>query len=157
MICTVRKEFLRKTKKFLGTEFHCETLIKGMLIRCSGLFLNWTRERLKNMTHGTRKLISMHKSLQLRNNINSLYVTWKEGGKALTSIEDYLDAVIHRLREYINRSRERLITAAITTEKQQSQNLENKNEKKNICLDTSRDKRGKLRVRWPGDGYEAET
>ena len=39
-------------------------------------------------------------------------MTRKEGGRKFVSIEDYVDAAQQRLEEYINQSKERLITVA---------------------------------------------
>ena len=40
------------------------------------------------------------------------YVSRKEGGRGLTSIEDCVDASIQGLEDYIEKSKERLIAAA---------------------------------------------
>ena len=50
---TIRKEYLRRTRKQLETKLPCRNLIKGIntwavpLVRYSGPFLRWTREELK--------------------------------------------------------------------------------------------------------------
>ena len=53
----------------------------------------------------------MHKALYLRNDIDRLYVSRKEGGIGLSSIEDNVDASIKRLEEYKEKHEGRLITA----------------------------------------------
>ena len=73
--------------------------------------MKWTREELKQMDQRTRKLITMHKVLHPRDDVDRLYVSRKEGGRGLTSIEDYVDASIQRLEDFIEKRGEGLITA----------------------------------------------
>ena len=114
---TTRKEYLRRTKKLLETNLSNRNLIKGIstwavpLVRYSGSFLKWTREELKQMDQRTRKLITMHKSLHPRDDVDRLYVSRKEGGRELASIEDTVDASIQRLEDYIEKHERGLITA----------------------------------------------
>ena len=53
----------------------------------------------------------MHKALYLKHDIDRLYVSWKEGGRGLASIEDSVDASIQRLEDYIEKHERGLITA----------------------------------------------
>ena len=55
--------------------------------------------------------MTMHKALHPRNNVDRLYVSWKEGGRWLASIEDSVDASIQRLEDYIGKHEGGLITA----------------------------------------------
>ena len=55
------------------------------------------------MNQGTRKLITMHMALHL-----------KERERELTSVGDSLDVLIRRLEDYIKKSEERLMTALAT-------------------------------------------
>ena len=79
----IRKEYLRRTRKLLETKLNCRNLIKGIntwavpLVRYSGPFLKWTRDELKQMDQRTRKLMTMHKALHPRNNVDRLYVSRK--------------------------------------------------------------------------------
>ena len=52
----------------------------------------------------------MHKALYRRDNVDRLYVSRKEGGRGLTSIEDSVDASIQRLEDYIEKHEQGLIT-----------------------------------------------
>ena len=62
------------------------------------------------MDQRTRKLMAMHKALHSRDNVDRLYVSRKEGGRGLTSIEDSADASIHWLEVYIEKHEGGLIT-----------------------------------------------
>ena len=55
--------------------------------------------------------MTMHKALHPRDDIDRLYVSRKNGGRGLTSIEDSVDASILQLRDYIEKHEGWLITA----------------------------------------------
>ena len=58
---TIRKEYLRRTRKRLETKLSSRNLIKEIntwavpLVRYSGPFLKWTREELKQMDQTNKK------------------------------------------------------------------------------------------------------
>ena len=58
------------------------------------------------MDQRTRKLMTMHKVLHPRDDVYRLYVSRKEGGRKLASIEDSVDASIQRLEDYIRKGGE---------------------------------------------------
>ena len=113
---TIWKEYLRKTRKLLETKLSSRNLIKRInnwvvpLVRYSGPFLKWTREELKQMDQRTRKLMTMHKALHPRDDVDKLYVSRKEGGRGLASIDDTVDASIQRLEDYIEKLERGIIT-----------------------------------------------
>ena len=53
----------------------------------------------------------MHKALHPKNDVDRLYVSRKERGRRLASIEDSVDALIQRLEDYIEKHEGGLITA----------------------------------------------
>ena len=55
--------------------------------------------------------MTMHKALHPRNDVERLYVSRKEGGRGLASIEDSVDASIQRLEDYIEKHERGMITA----------------------------------------------
>ena len=98
-------------RKFLETKLCCKNLIKGIntwpvvMVRYLGLFLKWTSEELRLIDQRTRKLMTMHEALHLRD----------ESRKGeFTNIEDCVDASIQKLECYIKNNKERLITAVAT-------------------------------------------
>ena len=113
----IQKEYLRRTRKLLETKLNSRNLIKRIntwavsLVRYSRPFLKWTRDELKQMDQRTRKLMTMHKALHPRDNVDRLYVSRKEGGRGLASIEDSVDASIQRLEDYIQKHEGGLIIA----------------------------------------------
>ena len=64
--------YLRRTRKLLETKLSSRNLIKGIntwalsLVRCSGPFLRWTRDELKEIDQRTRKIMRIHKALHPR-------------------------------------------------------------------------------------------
>ena len=112
----IRKEYLRRTRKLLETKFSSRNLIKGITtwtvprVRYSGPFLKCTREELKQMDQRTRKLMTRHNALYPRDDVDRLYVSRKQGGRGLASIEDTVDASIQRLEDYIEKHERGQIT-----------------------------------------------
>ena len=76
----IKKEYLWRTRKLLETKQSSRNLNNGIntrgvpLVRYSGLFLKWTREELKQMDQRTRKLMTMHKALHHREDVDRQYV-----------------------------------------------------------------------------------
>ena len=112
----IRKEYLRRTRKLLEKKLSSRNLIKGIntwavrLLRYWRPFVKWTREELKQMDQRTRKLMTMHKASHPRDDVHRLYVSKKEGGRRLVSIEDTVDASIQRLKDNIEKHERGLIT-----------------------------------------------
>ena len=83
----IRKEYLRRTGKLLETKLSGRNPIKGIntcsvpLVRYSRPFLKLTRDEIKQMDQRTRKLMTMHKALPTRDNVDRLYVSRKKVGK----------------------------------------------------------------------------
>ena len=96
----IRKEYLRRTRKLLKTKLYSRNLIKGIntwavpFVRYLLPFLKWAREDLKQMDQRTRKLMTMHKALHPRDDVDRLYVSRKVGGRELASTEDSINALI---------------------------------------------------------------
>ena len=94
----IQNEYLRRTRKLLETKLNSRNLIKRIntwtvpLVIYSGPFLKLSRDELKQMDQRTRKLMTMHKALHSRDDVDRLYVSRKEGGRGLAIIEDSADA-----------------------------------------------------------------
>ena len=63
------------------------------------------------MDQKTRKIMAMHKALHPKDDVYRLYVSRKEGGRGLASIEGTVDALRQRLEDYIEKHEGGLITA----------------------------------------------
>ena len=113
----IQKEYPRRTRGLLETKLSTRNLIKEKntltvpLVRYFGPFLKWTRDELKQMDQRIRKLMTMHKALHPRDDNDRIYVSRKEGGRGLASIEDSVDASIQRLEDYLGKNEGGLIIA----------------------------------------------
>ena len=63
------------------------------------------------MDQRTRKLMTMHKALHSRDDVDRWYMSRKERGRGLASIDDRVYASIQRLEDYIEKRGGRLIKA----------------------------------------------
>ena len=63
------------------------------------------------MDQRIRKLMAMQKALHPRYDVDRLYVSRREGGRGLASIEDSVDTSIQRLKDYIENHGGRMSTA----------------------------------------------
>ena len=113
----IKKEYLRRARKLLETKLYSRNLVKGIntwavpLVRYLGPFLKWTREELKQMDQKTRKLMTIHKALHPRDDVDRLYVSRRDEGRGFAIIEDSVDTSIQRLKNYIQNNGGKLITA----------------------------------------------
>ena len=95
----IKKEYLRRIRKLLETKLYIRNLITSIntrtvsLVKYSGPYLKWTREDLKQMDQRTGKLMTMHKALHPRDDVERLYVSRKEEGRGPSSTK-YIDARI---------------------------------------------------------------
>ena len=114
----VKKEYFRRTKKVLKSKLNGGNSITAIntwavsLLRYSAAFLSWTREELRVIDRQTRKMMTMHRALHPRDSVDRLYLPRKEGGRGLISIEDCVDIAELSLKEYVMKSKEKLISAA---------------------------------------------
>ena len=112
----IQKEYLR-TRKLLETKLSSRNIINEIdtwavpLDRYSGPFLQWIRVELKQIDQRLRKLMTMHKALHPSDDVDSLYISRKEGRRELTRIEDSVDSSMQRFEEYIEKHEGGLITA----------------------------------------------
>ena len=62
------------------------------------------------MDQRARKLMTRHKALHPRDDVDRLYVSVKERGRGFASNEDSVDAAIQRLEDYVEKRGGRVIT-----------------------------------------------
>ena len=146
----IKKEYLRGIRKLLETKLYCRNFVKRInpwdvpLVRYSWQFLKWTRQELKQMDQRTRKLMTMHKALHPRDDVDSIYASRKKERRGLASIEDSVDASIQRLEYYVEKRRRVLITATRNNAKNTRTSgttitRRKKNRKKNNSVDVLSD------------------
>ena len=147
----IQKGYLRRTRKLLETKPSSRNLIKGintwavLLVRYCGPFLKWSKDEFKQMDQKTRKLMTMHKALHPRGDVDRLYVSRKEGGRWLASIEDSMDASIQPFEDYIGKHEVGLFTTIRNNTENTMDNIMtitmSKNKKKNNSMGVLNDKK----------------
>ena len=83
--------------------------------------------------------MTIHKALHPGDDVDRLYVSRKQGGRGLASIEDTVDASIQRLEDYIEKHERGLIT---TTRFDTNNTI-------NERMTTTREKKWKKKTLWP--------
>ena len=111
----IKKEYFRRIRKLLKTKLYSRNLTKrNKYLGCShrkifGTILEVDQRRTNGSEN--KKTSDMHKALHPRDDVDTLYVSRKEGERGLTSIEDSVDTSIQQLEDYIQRRGGRLITS----------------------------------------------
>ena len=114
----VKAEYLRRVQKVLETNLNSSNIIKGIntwaisLLRYSAAFIEWNCEELTQLDQRTRKLMKMHNVLHPKSNVDHLYITRNEGGRGLQGIEETVNLTNLGLKNYVKKSKERLLTTA---------------------------------------------
>ena len=86
-------------------------------------FLDWTGTELEQMDRRTRKLMTMHRALNSKSDVARIYLSRKEGGRGLNSVEHTVKLAILGLERYVLTSAERLLIAAIRVDGDYEQHL----------------------------------
>ena len=114
----IKKEYKKRVRKVLETKLNGNNLIKAIntwavaVIRYSAPFLDWNKDELLALDRRTKKLMTMHRALHPKSNVDRIYLSRKEGGRGLISIEDTTRTAILGLQKYIQESEEKLTIAA---------------------------------------------
>ena len=114
----VSKEYKRRVRKVLETKLNGNNIIKAIntwavsVVRYSAPFLDWRKEEIQELDRRTRKLMTMHKALHPKSNVDRLYISRNEGGRGLISIEDTIETSKIGLERHVQESKERLLSAA---------------------------------------------
>ena len=106
----LRKNISEESESYLRQNLQ-NPIQRNKYLDCSPRNIFGTILEVKQMAQRTRKLMTMHKALHPRDNVNRLYVPRKGGGRGLFSIWDNVDASIQRLADNIQKRGGRLITA----------------------------------------------
>ena len=125
----VKTEYYRRVRKILETKLNGGNTITGIntwaisLLRYSAAFLDWTGPKLEQMDRRTRKLMTMHQALNPKTDIARIYLSRKEGGRGLISVEDIVKLAILGLERYVLTSEEGLLLAARRVDGDYAQHL----------------------------------
>ena len=94
-------EYSRRLRKIWSSELNAFNKILATntfavpVVTYSYGLLNWTKENIRSLDTKTRKIMNINNSLNQRSDVDRLYVTRKEGGRGLISLEDqYLARIV---------------------------------------------------------------
>ena len=95
----VKTEYYRRVRKILETKLNGGNIITGNawaipLLRYSAAFLDRTEAELEQMDRRKRKLMTMHRALNPKSDVARIYLSRKEGGRGLTSVEETVKLAI---------------------------------------------------------------
>ena len=127
----VSKEYLRRVRKKLESKLNSGNLIKAIntwavsLFRYTAAIIDWRKEEIMKLDQRTRKLLTMHKAHHPKDSVHRLYISRKEGGRGLISIENCVEIATVGLENYIQNSTERLIIAARGENKESTESVNN--------------------------------
>ena len=79
------------------------------VLRYGAGILKWNVEEIKELDRKTRKLLTMHKGLHPKSDIDRLYLSRKDGGRGLMSCEDTIKSEENNLGWYLKHSKEKLL------------------------------------------------
>ena len=85
----LRNEYKRRVRKVLKSKLNGKNMVQAIntwavsSLRYSAPFIEWTREALRTMDRMTRKMLTRHLALHLREGVCRLYLPRKEGGRGL--------------------------------------------------------------------------
>ena len=113
----VTKEYYRRIRNILRSKLNGGNVIKAInsravaIIRYGAGLIKWTKDELRTIDRKTRKLMTIHKALHPRSDVDRLYLSRKEGGRGLISVEDCVDIEVQNLSDYISQSSEEMLLA----------------------------------------------
>ena len=125
----VKTEYYRRVKKILQMKLNGRNIITGInawgisLLRYAAAFLDWTGAKLQQIDKRTRKLMTMHQALSPKSDVARTYLSRKEGGVGLISVEDTVKLAILGLERYVLTSEEGLLIAATRVDADYEQHL----------------------------------
>ena len=109
------KEYKRRVRLILKSKLNGKNKIKAIntwavaVLRYGAGILTWNVEELKELDRKTRKLLTMHKGLHPKSDVDRLYLSRKDGGRGLMSCEHVIRSEENNLGWYLKHSKEGLL------------------------------------------------
>jgi predicted RNA-binding protein with RPS1 domain len=104
----IRKEYYRRTKLVLKSELSAKNKIDSInsiavpVVQYSFGIIDWKASEIASLDRKTRKLLTMHKALHPRSDVDRLYVQRKHGGRGLIQLEASFKTAIVGLDCYLS-------------------------------------------------------
>ncbi|XP_068222045.1 uncharacterized protein [Palaemon carinicauda] len=115
---SIRKEYMQRLKAILKSKLNAGNMIKAIntcvvpVIRYSTVIIEWMKAELRSTDQKTRKHMTIYKALHPRANTDRLYITRKEGGRGLLSIEDCVNIESRALGQHLETSEDKWLKSA---------------------------------------------
>ena len=109
------RKYRRKLTLILTSKLNGKNKIKAInswaveTMRYGTRVLEWRFDKLKELDRKTRKLLTIHKGLHPKSDVDRLYVSRKEGGRGLVSCESTIRSEENNLGWYLKNSNENLL------------------------------------------------
>ncbi|XP_067939708.1 uncharacterized protein [Watersipora subatra] len=101
-----KKEHIHRLMKVLKSKLTAGNLITTIntwavsLYRYGAGIIQWAKAELQQLDRMTRKLMTMHKGLHPRSDVDRVYVKRDQGGKGLMSVKETVNYESHSLKKY---------------------------------------------------------
>ena len=109
------REYKMRVRLILISKLHGKNQIKAInswavaILKYGAGVLEWRVDKLKGLDRKTWKLLTMHKGLHPKSDVNRLYVSRKEGRRGLMSCESTVTSEENNLGWYLKNSDENLL------------------------------------------------
>ena len=109
------RKYRRKLTLILTSKLNGKNKIKAInswaveTMRYGTRVLEWRFDKLKELDRKTRKLLTIHKGLHPKSDVDRLYVSRKEGGKGRVSCESTIGSEENNPGWYLKNSNENLV------------------------------------------------
>ena len=108
----IKKEYLRRLKLILKSSLNSRNTISAInsraisVIRYSAGIVSWNVDEMKELDRKTRKMLTLHYMFAKKGDVDRLYMSRKEGGRGLISVEGCILMERNNMFVYISKSTE---------------------------------------------------
>ena len=108
-------EYFRRLKKVLSSKLNGRNVIKAInawavaVMRYGAGIVNWTQTELQTIDRKTRKKLSMYGDMHVRDSVDRLYCSRREGGRGLSGVCTYVKAEENSLAYYVSHTLEPVV------------------------------------------------
>ena len=100
------------------------------MVRYTAPLVDWRMDELKEIDRDTRKMMNMYRVLHPRDSVARLYLPRKNGGRGLVAIEDCVEIAILGLRNYVQDSKEMILSSARCEARQRATKIDFKKQRR---------------------------
>ncbi|XP_067942988.1 uncharacterized protein [Watersipora subatra] len=114
MKAKIKKEYIHRLMKVPKSKLTAGNLITAINIWAVSLYrygagiIQWTKTELQQLDRRTRKLMTMHKGLHPRSDVDRVYVERDQGGRGLMSVEETVNFESHSPKKVHRRQPSRI-------------------------------------------------